>query len=209
MEAGGRFTTGGRIPAEEERRGSPSVHAPIRLGPGDADRYARLRIRMLSDSPWAFEASPEEDPVLDPIRLAALLNDRESAIFAVEAGPAERGRGPGDALEEPAGRLPVLLGAMGITRMTHPRFAHRARVWGVFVEPTHRGLGLGRALLGASLEEARRWPGMAYVDLSVSEYSPEALGLYEAFGFRVWGREPEATDVQGRRYDELHMSLRI
>jgi len=209
MEADGGFTTSGRVPMGEMRDGSPSVHAPIRLGPGDADRYVRLRRRMLSDSPWAFEASPEEDPVLDPIRLAALLSDRESAIFAVEAGPADRGRGLGGTIEDPAGRPPVLLGAMGITRMTHPRFTHRARVWGVFVEPSHRGRGLGRSLLRASLEVARRWPGLAYVDLSVSEYSPEALGLYEAFGFRVWGREPEATDVQGLRYDELHMSLRL
>jgi ribosomal protein S18 acetylase RimI-like enzyme len=207
MEAGGQFSTGDRVPAGGEREGPPSDRAPIRLGIGDADRYARLRRRMLADSPWAFEASPEEDPVLDPIRLAALLSDRESAIFAVEAGPADPRRVNG--VQDGPTHSPELLGTLGITRMTHPRFAHRARVWGVFVEPSHRGLGIGRALLGASLEVARSWPGLAYLDLSVSERSPEALGLYEAFGFRVWGREPEATDVQGSRYDELYMALRL
>jgi ribosomal protein S18 acetylase RimI-like enzyme len=60
----------------------------------------------------------------------------------------------------------------------------------------------------APLEGARGW-GVDYVDLGVSDNSPEALRLYESFGFRAWGREPEATEHNGRRYDEIHMTLRL
>jgi len=41
----------------------------------------------------------------------------------------------------------------------------------------------------------------------VSERACEALCLYESVGFRAWGREPEATEVGGLRYDEIHLTL--
>jgi L-amino acid N-acyltransferase YncA len=43
----------------------------------------------------------------------------------------------------------------------------------------------------------------------VSENAPEAQRLYESLGFQQWGREPEATQHEGRRYDEIHMTLKL
>src|SRR5687767_2363114 len=166
--------------------------APIRLSPADAARYARLRLRMLTEAPWAFAASPEDDIALDPARLAALLAEQENAIFAVEAG-GER----------------ELVATAGIVRMKQLKFVHRARLWGVFVEPDYRGKGLGRAVVRAAVDLARCWPGVDYIDLGVSENAPEAQRLYESLGFKAWGREPEATAHNGRRYDELHMTLKL
>ena len=102
-----------------------------------------------------------------------------------------------------------LVAALGVGRNRRAKFAHRAFVWGVFVEPAHRRRGHGAALLAKAIELARQWPGIDYLDLAVSDGSPEALSLYERFGFRVWGTEPEATEVAGRRYDEHHMTLRL
>lgn len=185
---------------------SSSPSAPIRLIPADAERYARLRLRMLQAVPWAFGASPEEDELLDLAHLARLLADEHSAIFAIEAWPArDRDRAGADEVQV----RPELLAAAGITRGKPPKFAHRARIWGVFVEPARRGRGMGRALMLAALEQARRWPGVDFLDLGVSESSPEALRLYESLGFEAWGREPEATEHQGRRYDEIHLTLRL
>jgi RimJ/RimL family protein N-acetyltransferase len=79
----------------------------------------------------------------------------------------------------------------------------------VFVEPAYRGNGLGRAVVTAAIDLARSWPGVDYVDLGASERAPEAQCLYENLGFRAWGREPEATEIGGRRYDEIHMTLRL
>ncbi|HVY60236.1 MAG TPA: GNAT family N-acetyltransferase, partial [Planctomycetota bacterium] len=90
-----------------------------------------------------------------------------------------------------------------------PKFAHRAKVWGVFVEPARRGRGLGKAVMASAIELARGWPGVDYVDLGVSENAPAARRLYEALGFREWGREPESTEHDGRRYDEVFMTLRL
>lgn len=177
----------------------------IRLGPGDAERYARLRLRMLTLAPWAFSATPEDDEALDVPRLAETFAQEHHATFAIEAA---RSLELDSQIEgEPGG--PVLVGSASVTRATSPKFSHRARIWGVFVDPASRGRSLGRALMDAAITHAQSWPGLAFLDLSVSANSPEAQRLYESFGFAAWGREPEATEHEGRRYDEIHMTLRL
>jgi ribosomal protein S18 acetylase RimI-like enzyme len=166
------------------------VSQPFRLQPADAGRFVRVRRRMLADSPWAFAADPENDRASDPAQLAQDLAKDDEAIFAVEEGG-------------------ELVATLGVGRREGAKFAHRALVWTVFVEPAHRGRGLGAALLARALELARTWPGIDYIDLAVSENSPHAKRLYERFGFVAWGREPEAVQTGGRRYDEHHMTLRL
>jgi ribosomal protein S18 acetylase RimI-like enzyme len=63
--------------------------------------------------------------------------------------------------------------------------------------------------MDAVIAHARSWQGVEYLDLAVSANSPEAQRLYKGFGFVVWGREPEVTEHEGRRYDEIHMTHRL
>ncbi len=168
---------------------------PVFLQPCDAARYARLRLRMLLDAPWAFGASPENDRGLDLAFLEKALATETQAIFAIEATPGHEDS--------------ELIAAVGILRQASPKFRHRASIWGVFVEPDHRRKGLGRAVMSAAIDLARTWPGVDYVDLGVSERADAARRLYESLGFVAWGREPEATEIDGRRYDEIHMTLRL
>jgi ribosomal protein S18 acetylase RimI-like enzyme len=182
-----------------------SVPTPFRLKPADAERYMRLRLRMLNAAPWAFRASPEDDEALDLAHLAKMLAAERYATFAIEApNPIDSEAG----LHE-AHAHSVLVAAASITRAKQHKFAHRATIWGVFVEPAHRGKGLGRAVMTAAIALARTWPGVDFIDLGVSENSPEAQRLYESLGFEQWGREPEAIEHERRRYDEIYMTLRL
>ena len=174
---------------------APAPAAPIRLTPGDAPRYAALRRRMLEDAPWAFAASPDDDRALDLEDLARCLAPDHRPAFAILA------------IEESPGG--ALVAAAGLARAARQKFAHRASVWGVFVEPAHRGRGHARALLEAVIALARTWPGLVYLDLGVSASSPEAQRLYEDLGFVAWGREPGATAWGEAHIDEIHMSLRL
>jgi ribosomal protein S18 acetylase RimI-like enzyme len=161
---------------------------PVRLTPADAGRYTRLRRRMLEAEPWAFSSSPDDDRVLaDP---GGTLADPLNVVVAVQAA--------GD-----------LVAAAGLRWNDRRKFVHRAMIWGVFVEPSHRGQGLGRAVMRSLVDLARSRPEVDYLDLTVSAGSPEALALYQSLGFVTWGREPEATEVDGQRHDELHMTLRL
>jgi ribosomal protein S18 acetylase RimI-like enzyme len=168
------------------------------LTPADADRFTPFRRRMLEEAPWAFSADPEDDVALDADFVREALGRAEQAVFAVDS----RTLG-----ETAAHDNAVLVATAGILRARSPKFAHRAKLWGVYVDPAHRRRGLGRAVVTAALELAASWQGVDYVDLGVSERSPEARALYESLGFVVWGREPEATAHGGRRWDELHMTL--
>lgn len=168
----------------------PVSAAPFRLAPADAERYARLRLRMLREAPHAFGASPEDDAALDLAHLPRMLAEAESAIVAVDDGAGGE-----------------LRAAAGIVRQKRAKSAHRAALWGVYVAPEARGAGLGRAVTEAAIGLARGWAGEEWVQLGVSAEAPAARALYERLGFRVWGREPEAMVIDGRRIDELHLAL--
>ena len=177
---------------------------PIRLSSSDAARYARLRLRMLLDAPWAFGASPENDKGLDIAHLEKALADDAYAIFAMELPPLAGAVAPHGEHEKPD-----LIASAGIMRSTWPKSRHRAAIWGVFVEPLFRRQGVGRAVVAAAVDLARDWTGVDYIDLGASAAAPEAQRVYEGLGFVAWGREPEATEIDGRRYDETHMTLRL
>ncbi|HEX7153940.1 MAG TPA: N-acetyltransferase [Thermoanaerobaculia bacterium] len=165
----------------------------FRLRPDDAERYVRIRLQMLDDAPWAFDADPNATPTVDAPYMATLFSSEHDAVFGVEGEGADR----------------PLIAVAGVRHVTKPRFTHRARIWGVFADPAHRGQHAGRTVVEAALAWARNYPGVDWVDLSVSENSPAAQRLYESLGFRVWGREPETMELDGRRYDEIYMALKL
>lgn len=156
----------------------------------DAEAYAALRREALLDSPLAFAASPEDDLAASPEAVRAQLRRApESMIFgAFRAG---------------------LVGAVGLYRDHHLKASHKLHLWGTYVTPSHRRQGLAAGLLEAALRHAGALPGIAWVHLSVSSEAPAARRLYERFGFRVWGDEPEALRHQERTAVEHHMALRL
>ena len=65
---------------------------------------------------------------------------------------------------------------------------HRAEL-GISVDKEYWGLGIGRALLEACLECARK-AGYSQVELEVVADNERAVSLYESDGFVVYGRNP-------------------
>lgn len=61
-----------------------------------------------------------------------------------------------------------------------------AEVKRVFVSPAARGLGLGRLIL-EKLEQAARKEGLTVLRLETGIYQPEALKMFESFGFERRG----------------------
>lgn len=157
------------------------------LTPDDADAYGALRREMLENAPWAFASSIDEDAGIDQTKMAIRLAEPGQAIVGAF---------------DNSGRL---VGAAGLVRNSRKKMAHRATVWGVYVTPSARGLGLATEIFNRIFEVARSWPGVTSLALSVSERAEPASRIYQRLGFKAWGVEPAALEVDGRIYSETHM----
>ena len=84
--------------------------------------------------------------------------------------------------EEPDG---TLVGRLSLARDPHPASAHVADV-GLIVAAGHRRRGVGRALLAAAEEWARR-SGIGKIELHVFPHNAAAITLYERAGYEREG----------------------
>lgn len=101
------------------------------------------------------------------------------------------------------------MGMVGVIRASRVKVRHKANLWGMYVSPRAQQQGAGRALLEAAIDQARAWPGVDQLHLGVTDVALAARKLYEAAGFRIWGREPRALQWEGRFVDELHLVLEL
>jgi len=159
------------------------------LEPGDAARLFRLRRQALIEEPFAFLSSPEDDSISSPQATRSRLSSQSagSAVFGALDGE-------------------TLIGMVGLSRDRPLKAAHRACIWGVFVDKEYRRAGIASRLLNHVLDHARQ-VGLSLVYLSVSEKTPGAKRLYESAGFVVWGLEPDCMRHEGEPACEYHLSL--
>ena len=85
-------------------------------------------------------------------------------------------------------------------------YAHSADIEKVMAHPSARGLGLGRLIVTALIDNARD-AQLETLALSVRGNNLGAIELYEQLGFREWGRQPNVIEVGNERYDDVRMAL--
>ena len=161
--------------------------APIdlrRLGPEDAAAYREIRLEALADSPHNFSSTleSEQDQPLD--RFAARLAD--DLVLGAFSGP-------------------CLVGVAGFYVQPRPKHRHKGMLWGMYVRPNHRAAGIGRKLVEAIIEHARRH--VELLQLFVIADNLPARRLYASFGFVEYGIERNATKYQGQYHDDVLMAL--
>jgi ribosomal protein S18 acetylase RimI-like enzyme len=160
-----------------------------RLAPSDACAYRSLRLRALWEFPQAFTSSHEED---EKVPLEASEKRLGSAHH--------RFWGAFDGGE--------LCGMVGLACETRAKNRHKARVVGMYVAPEQMGRGIGAALMGALMDDARH-SGLELLVLTVTQSEGSAKRLYERAGFKSFGIEPHAIKVDGRAYAKNHMYLEL
>ena len=133
--------------------------------PGDEARLRALRLRALADSPSAFAAVAEQEAELPESHWAELARQSEAAdhlaIYVAVTGQDWLGMG--------AGRW-------------HDREHGIAQLWGMWVDPAARGLGLGERLVTG----VRGWAaaqGARFLRLGVATRPGDATPFYERLGF--------------------------
>ncbi|WP_031487365.1 GNAT family N-acetyltransferase [Streptomyces bicolor] len=86
--------------------------------------------------------------------------------------------------------------------------AHVRQIQGLAVADAARGRGVGRALIRAAVEEARR-RGARRLTLRVLGHNTPARKLYESEGFVVEGVLPEEFFLGGEYVDDVIMGRRL
>lgn len=96
------------------------------------------------------------------------------------------------------------VGAVGGRR----KVGHRAR-FGISVLKEHWGMGIGRVLMEACIDCARR-AGYAQLELEVVADNERAVSLYRRAGFEEYGRNPRGYRSSSAGFQELvHMRLEL
>jgi ribosomal protein S18 acetylase RimI-like enzyme len=161
-----------------------------RLVPADLPAYKQLRDAALIAHPQAFtsDAAPERS---HQSYLSRLGEDRpDGGEFTLGAWHGAH-----------------LVGAVTCERDARPKVHHIGHLIGMIVSAEAQGHGIGRALLERCIAEARAARGLVLLTLTVTAGNAPAVHLYEAAGFRRYGRLERAICVDGVYHAKDQMAL--
>ncbi len=99
----------------------------------------------------------------------------------------------------------TVVGWCDIIRSDRPVFRHCGFL-GIGVLAQHRGLGIGRALMSATIEAAFSC-GISRIELTVRADNTRAISLYQHLGFLPEGHLRHHMLVDGQFHDSLVMSF--
>ncbi|MEI6517179.1 MAG: GNAT family N-acetyltransferase, partial [bacterium] len=94
---------------------------------------------------------------------------------------------------------------VGLAREDGEKMEHRARIWGMYVDPSARKKGVGKSLMKECLEKAGQISGLEQVHLCVVTSNEAAVKLYKSLGFESYGTDPGVLKVDGQLLDEYLM----
>ncbi|KAF7730060.1 hypothetical protein EC973_003005 [Apophysomyces ossiformis] len=80
-------------------------------------------------------------------------------------------------------------------------FLHEGHMEALFIDPDHRGKGIGKALVHSAIASHPQ------LTTDVNEQNTQAVGFYERIGFERIGRSE--LDRQGRPYPLIHLRFRF
>ena len=159
------------------------------LGAADAEDFSALHSAVTADDPVPMGLTLEEElgRPLQGFRdqLAAAAPNAAFGVFV-------------------EGRLRACAAVAWTSRF--PSSMHKAMLWGCFVDPDFRRIGLGRCAVDRALQHARDH-GVLRVNLMVFLPNEAAVSLYTSLGFQPYGLEPEAVFLDGRFHPGQHMTL--
>ncbi|MGB9109810.1 MAG: GNAT family N-acetyltransferase [Telluria sp.] len=164
------------------------------LTPADAAAYRALRLAALRAFPCAFRTDYDE-------ALQQPLSWAEKRL----ATPGDTMFGAFDGAQSDA----PLVGAVCLRTQEGRKNRHAAELKALAVDPARQRQGIARALIAHLLAHARALGHLRQISLSVTDGNTNAERLYDAFGFRQFGLEPDAFLHDGRYYAKQHRQLKL
>ncbi len=151
------------------------------LRPDEVDAYRTIRLEALQRDPEAFGSAFELEASRPIEHFSEQL--RNNAVFVAQGDD--------------------LIGVAGFARLNGPKIQHKGFLWGMYVRPSCRSMGVGAALLTAAIEHAREQ--VEIIQLTVVAINEPARRLYTLMGFVEYGRQERALKHGHRYFDEVLM----
>ena len=160
----------------------------------DLAAYKALRDAALADDPSAFtsDARTEAPKPPEAYRARLGLGDPRRANYTLVAHLGDR-----------------LVGAVSCESDDRIKVQHIGHLIGMMVSRDAQGRGIGRALLLACIEQARRADGLEMLTLTVTAENTTAVRLYAAAGFQRAGSLAHGIKVDDRYYTKDTMVMRL
>ncbi|MDQ3098220.1 MAG: GNAT family N-acetyltransferase [bacterium] len=102
-----------------------------------------------------------------------------------------------------------IVGLVGVQFLQHVKMRHVAHVWGSYVDPEFRGLGIGRKLMDGIIGMSQAHPGIKKIKIEVIAEQLSAFELYKKLGFQLIGVSHGDLCVDGNYYDEILMEMML
>lgn len=160
------------------------------LIPDDAEAYLKMRLIALKNHPAAFASSFEEEKD----QPAEIYGQRFQSKDAYTFGAFE-----GD----------TLIGSVTLHKETKIKLKHRANIFAMYVSPEKRKMGIGKLLISAAIDKAKKLNEIEQIYLTVEAGNEPAIRLYSSLGFKVYGQDCRALKVGNMYFDETHMVLHL
>jgi ribosomal protein S18 acetylase RimI-like enzyme len=177
--------------SEAHSQSERTIHIRLLKG-SDVEAFAELRLEGLRLYPEYFGESLEEAHKSPMEKMRAKLTST-SDRFVLGAWSEKN----------------ELVGMIGFYRESGAKFRHKGVLWGMYVTPSHQGLGIGKALLQAAIAQVNKIQGVEKVQLSVVTSNLPAKRLYQQYGFEGYGLEKNAFKWNDQYWDEELMFLQI
>jgi GNAT superfamily N-acetyltransferase len=160
------------------------------IGAADAAAYRALRLENLRDFQFAHGPAYED------------------ALAQPEAWHADRLARP-DYTWWGAFDGALLVGVICLCAKKGSRLHHSAMLSSLMVALSHQRGGVGRLLTAHLIDHARSLGHVRRLTLKLIDGNAPARRLYDAFGFELFGLEPDAIHHEGgyRALHHLHLSL--
>jgi ribosomal protein S18 acetylase RimI-like enzyme len=160
------------------------------LGQADAQQYRALRLASLRDFQFAHGPDYEEARAKPLAWHAQRLARPDYHWFGAFDGE-------------------TMAGAICLRTQEGRRLRHSASLNSLMVERSHQGAGIGRLLVTHLIDFARSLGTIRQITLEVNESNVPARRLYDSFGFRQFGLEPDAILHEGRYCAKQHLQLSL
>lgn len=155
------------------------------ISSGYWQKYKKLRIESLLDSPQSFLETPQEAESKAQKDWQKRL---ENMFFAID-------------------EKENLLGMIGFYFEDKQKLNHILNIVSFYVSPNYRKQGIGSKLFSKVLDFARSQKHIKKLQLGVITTQKPAFNLYKSFGFQKIGIQKMAVKVDDKFYDEYLMEL--